>query len=129
MEEFIEKSGWFMPSVEGVLVKMGMKLTAFQSTKCGVYLFIHKTELHKKYMGKSHNLCQDMVHLFYRLFEKPESKLVACVDESSLRMCADVLNFIYCTCDIKCRGQLNTAIHCLLSSFLSFSPSLSSLPP
>ena len=78
MEEFIEKSGWFMPSVEGVLVKkMSMQLTAFQSTKCGVYLFIHKTELHKKYVGKSRNLCQDMVHLFHRLFEKPESELVA----------------------------------------------------
>ena len=78
MEEFIEKSGWFMPSVEGVLVKkMSMQLTAFQSTKCGVYLFIHKTELHKKYVGKSRNLCQDMVHLFHRLFEKPEGELVA----------------------------------------------------
>ena len=54
-----------MPSVEGVLVKMSMQLTAFQSTKCGVYLFIHKTELHKKYVGKSCNLCQDMVHLFH----------------------------------------------------------------
>ena len=55
-------------------MKMSMQLTAFQSTKCGVYLFIHKTELHKKYVGKSRNLCQDMVHLFHRLFEKPESK-------------------------------------------------------
>ena len=58
-------------------MKMSMQLTAFQSTKYGVYLFIHKTELHKKYVGKSHNLCQDMVHLFHRLFEKPESELVA----------------------------------------------------
>ena len=95
MEEFIEKSGWFMPSVEGVLVKkMSMQLTAFQSTKCGVYLFIHKTELHKKYVGKSRNLCQDMVHLFHCPFEKPGSELVACVDESSLRTCADELNFV-----------------------------------
>ena len=63
--------------------KMSMQLTAFQSTKCGLYLFIHKTELRKKYVGKSRNLCQEMVHLFHRLFEKPESELVTTDNESS----------------------------------------------
>jgi len=61
MMEFCEKSGWFTPSVEGVLVrKMGMQLTAFQSTKCGVYIFVHKTDPKKKYVGQSRNLSQDM---------------------------------------------------------------------
>ena len=89
MMEFCEKSGWFTPSVEGVLVrKMGMQLTAFQSTKCGVYIFVHKTDPKKKYVGQSRNLSQDMIHLFHRLFEKPESKsspvcTVLCICHSS----------------------------------------------
>ena len=42
-----------------------------------------KTELHKKNVGKSHNLCQGMVH---QQFEKLESELVMTVDESELVM-------------------------------------------
>ena len=52
---------------------------------------MHKTELHKKYVGKSHNLCQDMVHLFHQLFEKPQSELIT-VDESEF---TNVSYYIY----------------------------------
>ena len=56
-QEFIEKSGWFQPSLEAVLCrKASMHLPVFKSMSLAIYVFKHKFSDNKQYVGKSHSL-------------------------------------------------------------------------
>ena len=87
MVDFIQKSGWFTPSVESIICNKAMlQLPVFQTMKAGVFLFQHKYDDCKKYVGKSYNLYTDLIQLFHRLFEKPEDKLSPIEMELKYRM-------------------------------------------
>lgn len=78
-KEFSQKSGWFTPTLETVLCKMmySGQLSALTSVTTGVYIFIHKHQRTKRYVGKSRTAYHDLVQMFHRLFEKKEDKLSA----------------------------------------------------
>lgn len=76
-KEFSQNSGWFSPNLETVLCKMmySGQLSALTSVTTGVYIFIHKQQRKKRYVGKSRTAYHDLVQMFHRLFEKKEDKL------------------------------------------------------
>lgn len=75
-KEFIEKSGWFTPSLESVLCKKAnFNWSSLTATSAALYLFLHKSNEKKRYIGKSRNCYHELVQMFHRLFEKQESKL------------------------------------------------------
>ena len=75
-KEFIERSGWFTPSLESVLCKKAnFNWSSLTVTSAALYLFLHKSDEKKRYIGKSRNCYHELVQMFHRLFEKPESKL------------------------------------------------------
>ena len=75
-KEFIEKSGWFTPSLESVLCKKAnFNWSSLTATSAALYLFLHKSNEKKRYIGKSRNCYHELVQMFHRLFEKPEGKL------------------------------------------------------
>ena len=75
-KDFLEKSGWFTPSLETVLCKKAnFNWSSLTATSSALYLFLHKSEEKKRYIGKSRYCYQELVQMFHRLFEKPESKL------------------------------------------------------
>lgn len=78
-KEFAQKSGWFTPNLETVLCKMmySGQVSALTSVTTGVYIFIHKHQRTKRYVGKSRTVYHDLVQMFHRLFEKKENKLNA----------------------------------------------------
>ena len=78
-KEFSQSSGWFSPNLETVLCKMMYSghVSALTSVTTGVYIFIHKYQRTKRYVGKSRTAYHDLVQMFHRLFEKKESKLNA----------------------------------------------------
>ena len=53
------------------------QLSALTSVTTGVYIFIHKQQRTKRYVGKSRTAYHDLVQMFHRLFEKKEDKLNA----------------------------------------------------
>jgi hypothetical protein len=76
IQEFINKSGWFQPSVEAVLCRKAViQLPVFQTMTTGVYLFKHRFIVNLQYVGKSHNVYKGLIQMFHRLFERPDSKL------------------------------------------------------
>lgn len=75
-KEFLEKSGWFTPSLESVLCKKAnFNWSSLTATSSALYLFLHKSDEKKRYTGKSKNCYHELVQMFHRLFEKPEIKL------------------------------------------------------
>lgn len=73
----MEKSGWFTPSLEKVLCQMmySSHITTLTSVTTGVYIFTHKLQRTKRYVGKSRTCYHDLVQMFHRLFERKEDKL------------------------------------------------------
>lgn len=68
---FIEHSGWFKPTVDMVLCqKMNMSVKGFRRLTSGVYLFQHKFEKDKRFVGKSMQLFNHLTKLFSGLYEK-----------------------------------------------------------
>ena len=76
-KDFVQNSGWFTPSLETVLCKMmySGQVTALTSITTGIYIFTHKHQRTKRYVGKSRTAYHDLVQMFHRLYEKKENKL------------------------------------------------------
>lgn len=50
-------------------------LSTLTSVTTGVYIFTHKYQTTKRYVGKSRTSYHDLVQMFHRLYEKKEEKL------------------------------------------------------
>ncbi len=63
--------------MESVLCKMmySSHLSTLTSVTTGVYIFTHKYQTTKRYVGKSRTCYHDLVQMFHRLYEKKEDKL------------------------------------------------------
>ncbi len=76
-KEFLTKSGWFTPNLETVLCKMMYSdhIIALTSITTGIYIFTHKRQRNKRYVGRSRTAYHDLTQMFHRLFEKENDKL------------------------------------------------------
>ena len=76
-KEFVQKSGWFSPNLETALCRMMFsgQIIALTSMTTGIYIFLHKHQKTKKYVGKSRAIYHDLVQMFHRLYQKKENKL------------------------------------------------------
>ena len=54
--------------------KAKMQLTAFRTSTCGLYLFVHKFDTCKRFVGQFKGP-EGLIHLFHQLYDKPEWKL------------------------------------------------------
>lgn len=76
IQSFRQNSGWFFPTIEATLAKKcGIQSMALAQMKSAVYYFQHKFDPKAHYVGKSHDVLNDLTTLIFRLYEKPESKL------------------------------------------------------
>ena len=76
-KEFVQKSGWFLPSLEHVLCKMmyTTNVSVLTSTTTAIYMFVHKRSPTKKFVAKSRTAYHDLVQMFHRLYDKKNEKL------------------------------------------------------
>ena len=73
----MERSGWFTPGLERVLCRMmySDNIGSLTSVTTGVYIFTHKRQRTKRFVGKSRTCHHDLVQMFHRLYERKEDKL------------------------------------------------------